>query len=179
MLADTQVREFGFLKIGVDPDFPERANGHQALSDLNIVAGVDVPASNDSIDLRYNITVTEVKLGLLQVALCLFELCLGLFDPRSLVYKLRKEKVEIAIGCTFHKLVQHLFWRLFKGMDNAKLGRTLDQIRLCLKNRWGCLIKVRRYLCKVSAILGDFGQSESGPDLIDIFQRLLDLRLGN
>ena len=96
MLTDTQVREFGFLKIGVDPDFPERANGHQALSDRNIVAGVDVPASNDSIDLRYNFTITEVKLGLLQVAFCLLKLCLGLFDPRGFAHQLHKEKIEIA-----------------------------------------------------------------------------------
>ena len=81
--------------------------------------------------------------------------------PKEPCLQVAKEKVEIAIGRTFHKLVQHLLWRLFKGTDNAKLDRTLDQIRLCLKNRWGCLLKVKRHLCKVSAILGDFGHSES------------------
>ena len=41
-LADPQVGELRFLEIGVDPDFGQRADRHQALARDDVVAGIHV-----------------------------------------------------------------------------------------------------------------------------------------
>ena len=50
-LADAQVGELRLLEVGVDPDLGERADRHQALADLDVVAGVDVAPRDDAVDL--------------------------------------------------------------------------------------------------------------------------------
>ena len=67
-LADPQVGQLRLLEIGVDPDLRERADGHQALPRLDVVAGVDVPAGHHAVDLADDVAIAEVQLGLLQVA---------------------------------------------------------------------------------------------------------------
>ena len=51
-LPDAQVAQLRFLEVGVNPDFVERANRHQVLADLNIVARIDVAPRDDAVDLR-------------------------------------------------------------------------------------------------------------------------------
>ena len=50
-LADAQVAQLRFLEVGVDPDVPQRAQRHEALADLHVVAGVDVAARDHAVDL--------------------------------------------------------------------------------------------------------------------------------
>jgi hypothetical protein len=40
MLADAQVAELGLLEIRVDPDITQRADRHEALTSLDVVAGI-------------------------------------------------------------------------------------------------------------------------------------------
>ena len=56
--------------------------GHQTLADLHIVAGIDVSARDDPIDLREDITVAEIEFGLVEIALGDRKLGLGLLDIR-------------------------------------------------------------------------------------------------
>ena len=51
-LPDAQVAQLRFLEVGVNPDFVERANRHQVLADLNIVARIDVAPRDDAVDVR-------------------------------------------------------------------------------------------------------------------------------
>ena len=51
-LADPQVGELRFLEVGIDPDFRQRAHGHQALAGDDVVPGIHVAARDDAVDLR-------------------------------------------------------------------------------------------------------------------------------
>ena len=62
----------------------ERADGHQALPDGDVVAGVDVAAGHHAVDLADDVAVAEVQLRLGEVALGLEQLGLGLPDRRRL-----------------------------------------------------------------------------------------------
>ena len=66
-MADAQVRQLSLLEVGIDPDLRERADGHQALPRLDVVAGVDVAAGHHAVDLADDVAVAEVQLGLIQV----------------------------------------------------------------------------------------------------------------
>ena len=80
-LADPQVGKLGFLVVGVDPDFRERADGHQALSGGDVVAGVDVAAGDDAIDLGVDGAVAEVQFGLVEIGFGLIDLaCASLME---------------------------------------------------------------------------------------------------
>src|SRR5208282_5468518 len=79
-LADAQGGQLCFLEIGIDPDFRERADGHEALPHQDVVAGIDVAAGHYAVNLADDVGVAEVQLGLVQVAACLEELGLGLLD---------------------------------------------------------------------------------------------------
>ena len=83
-LADPQVGQLRLLEVGVDPDLGERADRHQVLADLDVVAGVDVAAGDHAVDLADDVAVAEVQLGLGQVALGLHPLGLGLSDLRGI-----------------------------------------------------------------------------------------------
>src|SRR6202161_423773 len=63
-LADTQVTQLRLLEIGVNPDFMERTDRHETLTDLHIVAWIDVSARDDAIDLRDDVAVAKIQLGL-------------------------------------------------------------------------------------------------------------------
>ena len=81
-LADSEFGELGLFEVGVDPDLGERPDGHQVLTCLNVVAGIDVAPGDHAVDLGDDIAVPEVELGLIEVADGLFELGFGLDDGR-------------------------------------------------------------------------------------------------
>ena len=64
-LADAQVGDLRFLEVGVDPDFGQRADRHQRLAGLHVVARVDVAARDHAVDLGVDVAVAQVQLGLL------------------------------------------------------------------------------------------------------------------
>ena len=68
-LADAQVAQLRLLEIGIDPDLAERADRHQILPDLHIVARIDVSARDDAVDLRDDVAVAKVQFGLSEIAL--------------------------------------------------------------------------------------------------------------
>jgi hypothetical protein len=65
-LADPQVAELGFLEIRIHPDVAQRADRHEALADLHIVAGIHVASRDDAVDLRDNGAIAQVELRLLR-----------------------------------------------------------------------------------------------------------------
>ena len=114
------------LKIGVDPDFCKRANSHQVLSYLDVVAEVDVATCYYSVDFADDIAVAEVQLGLFEIALGLQEFGLGLFEDRCLWNDVSIDAIEIALGILLVKLLDDLLgwsvpsgrfglWRLRRG----------------------------------------------------------------
>ena len=125
-LADAQVGELRLLEIGVDPDIAERADRHQILANLNVIARINVPARDDAVNLRDDVTITKVQFGLSEIAVGDFEFSLGLLDSRSLGRELSKIAVDVAL---FFELREHLLWALIERVDDAKLRRTLDQVR--------------------------------------------------
>ena len=82
-MTDAQTGQLGLLEIGVDPDFRERADGHQALPRLDVVAGVDVAAGDYAVDGGDDVAIAEIQLGLIQVAAGLLEVGLRLLDGRG------------------------------------------------------------------------------------------------
>ena len=100
-LADAQIAQLRLLEIGVDPDLVERADRHQALPDLNIVAGVDVAARDDAIDLGDDVAIAKVELGQSEIALGGFELGLGLLDGRRICREPVERAVDVAFGSAF------------------------------------------------------------------------------
>ena len=59
MLADPQLAELGFLEIRVYPDITQRADGHDALASLEIVAGIHVTASDNAVNLRVDRAIAQ------------------------------------------------------------------------------------------------------------------------
>ena len=49
----------------------QRANGHQALADLHIVAGIDIAARDHAVDFGDDIAIAQVQIGLIEIALAL------------------------------------------------------------------------------------------------------------
>jgi hypothetical protein len=95
-LPDAQVAQLRFLEVGVNPDFVERANRHQVLADLNIVARIDVAPRDDAVDLRDDVAVTKIQFGLREIALGGFEFRLGLLDGRGIGRELGERGVDVA-----------------------------------------------------------------------------------
>ena len=74
--------QLGFLEIGVDPDFRQRAQRHHALPGLHVIARVDVSARDHAVDLGHDVAVAQVQLGLIQVGLGFVALGFGQLDRR-------------------------------------------------------------------------------------------------
>jgi hypothetical protein len=106
---NAQVAQLRFLEIGVDPDVIERANRHQVLADLNIIARIDLPARHDAIDLRDDAAIAKVQFSLGEFLLGHVELGLGLLNSRSLRCDLGEDAVDVA---GFFELREHLLWAL-------------------------------------------------------------------
>jgi hypothetical protein len=142
------------LEIGINPDLAERADRHQALSDLDIVARIDIPARDDAVDLRDDVAIAKVEFSQREVAFGGFEFGLCLLGRRRLCRQPIERAVEVAFGVELFELVEHLFRSLVVGMDDAQLGRSLDQLRLRLLNRGKRLIEIGRYAVKIRAVFG-------------------------
>jgi hypothetical protein len=95
-LADAQVPELRLLEVGVDPDFIERADRHQSLANLHIVARIDVSASDDAIDLGDDVAIAQIELGLVEIALGDLELGLGLLDVRRVGRQPSEGAIDVA-----------------------------------------------------------------------------------
>jgi hypothetical protein len=50
---------------------------------LNVIARIDVPARDDAVDLRDDVTITKIQFGLSEIAVGGFEFSRGLLDGRS------------------------------------------------------------------------------------------------
>ena len=171
-LADTQVAELRLLEIGVNPDLIERADRHQSLADLDVVARIDVSARDDAIDLREDVAVAQIKLGLVEIVLGDLELGLGLLDVR----RVRRQPVEGAIDVAFFlERLDHVTGPLVERMDDAELSRTLYHRRLRLEHGRKGLIEIRRNLAEIGFV-GFRRQSQRGADLTDIGQRRDNVR---
>ena len=148
-LADTQVTQLRLLEIGVNPDFIERTDRHETLTDLHIVAWIDVSARDDAIDLRDDVAVAKIQLGLVEIALGDLELGLGLLDVR----RVRRQPVEGAIDVAFFfERLDHVTGPLVERMDDAELSRTLNHRRLRLEHRRKGLIDIGRNLAEISLV---------------------------
>ncbi len=167
-----QVAELRLLEIGVDPDFIERADRHQSLANLHIVARVDVSACDDPIDLRDDVAVAEIEFGLVEIALGDFELGLGLLDVR----RVGREPGESAIDVAFlFERLDHVTGPLVERMDDAELSRALNHRRLRLEHRRKGLIEIGRNLAEI-CVVGFQRQSQRGADLTDVGQRRDNVR---
>ena len=174
-LADAQVAQLRFLEVGVDPDFVERADRHEVLADLNIVARIDVAPRDDAVDLGDDVAVTQVQFGLREVALRGFEFRLGLLDGRSVGRVLGERSVDVA---QFIELIEHRFRTLVERVRDAELRGALNERRLGLEDGRKGLVEIGRRLAEVAASVRLRRQSEGDADLIDLGQRLGELRAG-
>ena len=128
----------------------ERADRHQILANLNVIARIDVPARDDAVDLRDDVTITKVQFGLSEIAVGGFELGLGLLDGRSLGRELGEIAVDVALFC---ELVEHLLRALVVRMDNTELSCALNQVRLRLEDGRKGLIEIWRHLAEIFAAI--------------------------
>jgi hypothetical protein len=58
MLADSQIAELSFLEACIYPDIAQRANGHDTLASLEVVAGIHIAARNNAVNLREDCAIT-------------------------------------------------------------------------------------------------------------------------
>ena len=130
-LADAQVAELRFLEVGVNPDFVQRADRHESLANLDVVARIDVAPRNDAIDLREDVAVAEIKLGLVEIALGDLKLGLGLLDVRRVGRQPGEGGIDVAF---FLERLDHVTGPLVERMDDAELSRTLNHRRLRLEH---------------------------------------------
>ena len=107
-LADAQIRQLRLLEIGIDPDFRERADRHQTLTDLNIIAGIDIAAGHHAVDLAVNVAIAQVQLGLIEIGLGLHHLGFRLFDAGGVRDQFFEYLVDVAALVSFTKLFEHL-----------------------------------------------------------------------
>ena len=179
-LADAEVGQLRFLEIGVDPDLRERADGHETLPHLDVVAGVDVAAGHHAVDIADDAAVAEIQFGLVQVAAGLVDLGLGLLDGGRLGNELGEDAVEVALGILLVELRDGLFWgRGPRGRKVTELGRALQQFAQCLTNGGKVLVQIGRHLLQLLPRRRHRGEAEAGSYGIDRLQGLFDARLGD
>ena len=80
-LADPQIAELSFLEIRIHPDVAQRADRHEALADLDVVARVHVATGDDAVDLGDDRAVAQIELRLVEIALRLFDFASACFKP--------------------------------------------------------------------------------------------------
>src|ERR1700722_2104757 len=170
-LPDAQVAQLRFLEVGVDPDFRERANRHQALADLDEIARIDIAAGDGPVDLRDDVGVTKIQLGLREIAPGGFEFRLGLLDGRRMGRQLSERAVDVA---QFFELLEHRFRTLVEQVYDAELGGALNEVRLRLEDGRKGLVEIGRRLCEIAAMLRLRRQPQRGAHLIDGGQSLGD-----
>jgi hypothetical protein len=87
------------------------------LSDLNIVARIDISAGDDAIDLRNDVAIPKVELGQNEVALGRFDFSVGLFDGGCIRDQPSEGAVNIALRIQLVEL--ELCRRLGDEVDQA------------------------------------------------------------
>ena len=179
-MADPEVGQLSLLEIGIDPDLRDRADGHQALAGLNVVAGVDVAARHDAVDLAGDVAVAQIELGQHEVAAGLLELGLGLFDGRRVGNQGGINVVEIALGILLQEDLQGLLrGRVPRRGSVSEQGRAVDRLAERLTNGREVLIEVGRHLAQVMAPGRLGGKAQADAYRIDGLQGLIDGRLGD
>ena len=172
-LPDAQVAQLRFLEVGVDPDFVERANRHQVLADLNIVARIDVAPRDDAVDLRDDVGVAKIQFGLREIAPGGFEFRLGLLDGRGIGRIASERGVDVA---QFIELVEHRFRTLVERVHDAELRGTLNERRLRLEDGRKGLVEIGRHLAEIAAPVRLRRQPQRDADLVDFGQGLGEFR---
>ena len=188
-LADAQVGQLRLLEVGVDPDFGERADGHQALARLDVVAGVDVSSSDDAVDLGAHVAVAEVELRLIEVALGLHHLGFGLLNGRRGLNDLGIDAIEIALalGIEIEEFLDDLIGQCIERLRvHAERRSALQQVRQRLPNAGKGLVEVGRRLGQALGGRGHFvgvewrrRQAQAGTNLVGGLQGLPHLCLGD
>ena len=171
-LTDPQVAQLRLLEISIDPDLVERADRHQALSDLNVITRIDVSARDDAVDVCDDVTIAKVEFSQSEVALGGFEFGLGLLDGRRFRRQPIERAVDIALGIELFEVFEHLLRRLVVGKQNAQLSRGLNQLRLRLQDRRKGLVEIGRYLLEIRAVFRQSLQPQRDTDLVRVRQRL-------
>ena len=143
---------------------------HQTLSDLNVIAGIAVPARDDAVDLRDDVAIAKVQFGHSQIAFGGREFSLGLLDGRRLLRQPSERAVDVAFGIELLELFEHLRRSLADRMDDPQLSRTLKQICLRPQDRRERLIEIGRHLAEIPAALGLRRQPQRDPDLVHVGQ---------
>jgi hypothetical protein len=168
-LPDAQVAQLRFLEVGVNPDLVERANRHQVLADLNIVARIGVAPRDDAVDLGDDVGVTEIQFRLREIAPRGFEFRFGLLNGRGIGGVTVESGVDVA---QFFKLVEHRFWTLVEQMDDAELSGTLDQPRLRLQDRRKGFVEIGGHLAEIAVPFRLRRQPERNANLKGLSQGL-------
>src|SRR5262249_22343338 len=114
-MADAQVPELRLLEVGIDPDLGGRPDGQDALPRRGVIAGVDVAAGHQAIDLAGDVAITEVQLRLGEVAPGLEEPGLGLPDRRRLRHDPLHDAVDVSLLVAAGEFIEGLPGRLGKG----------------------------------------------------------------
>jgi len=154
----------------------ERADRHQILANLDVIARIDIPARDNAINVGRDVAVTKIQFGLSEIASGDLELGLGLLDGRRLCRELSEIAIDVTVFC---ELVEHLLRALSVRMDNAELGRTLDQVCPRRENRRKGLIEIGRHMAKIFAVIGLRRQPQRGTGLVNFGQVLFDLCVGS
>jgi hypothetical protein len=102
-----RIGKLRFLEIGVDPDFGQRADGHEALAGDDVVAGIHVAPRDDAVDFGNDVAIAQIQVGLIEIALGLGQLGLGLFDGRG-VLRSGVDAVDVSLRVALVKVGDHL-----------------------------------------------------------------------
>ncbi len=154
-LPNPQIGQLRLFEISVDPNLGERPHRHQALALLHVVAWIDVAPRDDAVDLAQHVAIAEIQLGLLQIALRLQELRLGLLDRRRIGDQLRIDFIQIAAGILLVEIGHGFIRRLVPTRwIIAEQGRALDQPFERLAHGGKVLIEIGRNLAQILARRG-------------------------
>ena len=163
--------ELRFLEIGVDPDFGKRADSHQALPRDDVVAGVDVAAGDDAVDLGHHVAVAEIQLGFVEIAAGLQQLGLGQLERRHLRDDLREDVIDVSFRIALVEFFDQLFRLEIVGRrDESQGGDALQQFSRGLADGGERLVEIGGHVAQF-AVLRLFGQSQADADLVDLLQR--------
>ena len=136
---------------------------------MDVLPGADVAFADFAASRGGDAGIAEIDFGQI-------ELGLGLLDGRSLDRELSEIAVDVALFC---ELVEHLLRALSIRMDNAELGRTLDQVCLRLEDRRKGLIEIWRHLAEIFAATGLRRQPQRDTGLVNLCKGFIDLRVGS
>ncbi len=150
------------LEIGVDPDFGQRADGHQALAGLHVIAGVDVSPRDHAVDLGHDVAVAQVQFGLIEIALGLIAFRHGQLDVGRLLDELGVNSIQVAVRVSLVKVGDGLFGRrVVRRRKDAQRRRAGHQFRESLSDAWSNSGRDRAALASKSSAFSGFAGSPS------------------